>query len=82
MDNSKRRALSDEEANRILGEILEEDEEENLKANDEDNVDKSKYCAAPCSREDDPVVEKVRSNLKKETDYTINTIKKQFLINI
>ncbi|XP_017753743.1 PREDICTED: uncharacterized protein LOC108546266 [Eufriesea mexicana] len=55
MDNSKRRTLSDEEANRILDEILEEDEKENLDDNDEDNVDESKYCAAPCSKED-PVV--------------------------
>lgn len=51
MENSERRILSDEEANKMLNEILEEDQKENLNSdNNGGNEDDESECKA-CAKE-------------------------------
>ncbi|KAK9295649.1 hypothetical protein QLX08_010075 [Tetragonisca angustula] len=59
MENSERRILSDEEANKMLNEILEEDKKKNLNGdNNDSNEDDESECTA-CAKENSATKKKI-----------------------
>ena len=66
MENSERRILSDEEANKMLNEILEEDKKKNLNGdNNDSNEDDESECTA-CTKENS-ATKKVQDTYYEET---------------